>query len=402
MKNAFQNYIPFTIAGAVGILWSSVIVNDTSGLGALWKPIMVLDFLNPAFDAIQYFCISCITVGIVIMLSIEMARENNEDPIFSVVLCVAGWVAVTDTTSGGIPSTATNAQGMFCGLIMVFFISWLFHKLRHVKQLKIAMPEQVPEGVAKTFELMIPIILVVVICGFLSLAVQMVTNGLYLNDIIYAVVQGPLMMVGGSLGGFIVLTLVKQLFWCIGIHGGNLVGSVMDALWLPLMAINMENFANGAPATNIVTTAFNSLFTNIGGGGCTIALLIVILVFSKRAGTRALCKLSLVPSLFNVNEPVIFGMPIVMNPVLCIPFIIAPIVSGLIGYFLTLIGFCPVTVALVPWTTPPIIGGFLATGGSINGAITQALCIVVCIFIYLPFFVAYEKQAAQEDAEAVE
>lgn len=399
IKTAFQNYIPFTIAGAVGILWTSVLVNETSGLGAFWKPIMNLEFLNPAFNAIQYFCISCITIGIIIMLAIEMARENNEDVVFSVVLCLAGWATVTDVSSGGLPSGATGAQGMFCGLIMTFFVSWLFHLLRKVDALKIKMPEQVPSGVARSFELMIPIILVLIVCGLVSVVCTSL-SGKYLNDIIYSIIQEPLMLVGGSIGGFIVLVTIKQLFWCIGIHGGNLVGTVTDTLWLPLMTMNMENFAAGEKATNIITTTFSSIFTNASGSGLTICLIICILLVSKREENKMISKLSLAPAIFNINETIIFGLPIVMNPIICIPFILAPLVSGIIAYVLTFIGFCPVTVALIPWTTPPILSGFLATGGSINGAITQIICLAAAVLIYLPFVIAYEKE--QNAADMIE
>ena len=391
IKNAFQNYIPFTVAGAVGILWTSVIVNADNGLGKLWEPIMALKFLNPAFSAVQYFCISCITVGIIVMLAIELAKANNEDIGFSIVLCLAGWVAVTDISSGGIPSGATGANGMFCGLIMTFFISSLFHKVNQIDALKIKMPEQVPTGVARAFELMVPIILISVVCGLISVLSTSVTGG-YLNDIIYSLIQEPLMLVGGSFGGFIVLITIKQLFWSIGIHGGNLVGTVTDALWLPLMTQNMENFANGVAPTNIITTTFSSIFTNMSGSGVTITLIVCMLIYSKRAENRTICKISLAPALFNINETVIFGLPIVMNPIICIPFIIAPIVSATIAYVLTMIGFCPMTCVMVPWTTPPVLSGFLATGGSIYGAITQIICLIACVAIYLPFIIAYEKQ----------
>lgn len=127
------------------------------------------------------------------------------------------------------------------------------------------------------------------------------------------------------------------------------------------------------------------------GSGATLGLVIAILIFSKRDDNKAIASLSLVPGLFNINETVIFGIPLVLNLILGIPFVITPLINIVIGYILTIIGFCSVACLTVSWTTLPIIFGFLATGASIFGAITQAILIVVSIVIYTSFLISHEK-----------
>ena len=137
-----------------------------------------------------------------------------------------------------------------------------------------------------------------------------------------------------------------------------------------------------------------------GGSGVTIGLVIAIFIFSKREDNKAIATLSIVPGLFNINETVTFGIPMVLNPILGIPFVITANITILVAYVLTVIGFCPIVCISVPWTTPPILFGFLATGANIMGAVTQAILIVVSTVIYTPFLLAYEKYQNKQAAEA--
>ena len=131
--------------------------------------------------------------------------------------------------------------------------------------------------------------------------------------------------------------------------------------------------------------AWLQMFGEFGGSGVTIGLVIAILIFGKREDNRTIAGISMVPALFNINETVVFGIPMVLNPILGIPFIIAPLATIIVGYILTVIGFCPKAVINTPWTTPPILHGFLTTGANIMGAVSQAIVIVVSIVVYTPF-----------------
>ena len=191
-----------------------------------------------------------------------------------------------------------------------------------------------------------------------------------------------------------------MLFWLVGIHGNNMLSVVKESIFTPLALESVEKFNRGEKTTNIINMYAIQMWGEIGGSGCTLGLVIAIFIFSKREDNKAIATLSLVPGLFNINETVTFGIPMVLNPILGIPFVFACLVTILVGYVLTVIGFCPVACLTVPWTTPPIVFGFLATGANVMGAVTQAILIVVSTVIYVPFLIAYEKYQNKQAAEA--
>lgn len=441
IKNAFQNYMPATIAGAIGVLWSNVLVNESSGLGIFFKPIMALEPLNAIFNGMNTATIGMMAVGVCMLVAQEIADANGEQSgAFPAVLGFMMWVAVTPTamdvlgntatvdaagnvtatigqfleaggadmskvgaTVAGIPTGYMGATGLFTGLIVGILGTEIYCKLRKVDALKIKMPEQVPPGVARAFEILIPTTIILIIMGAISLVVKMAT-GLDLNSLVSTYVQGPLQAImGQNIGAVMFLYVIIMLFWCIGMHGNNMVAAVKEPLFTPLIVENMKVFSETNDITKVPHTlniTMMQMFAEWGGSGVTLALVVVILIFSKREDNRTIATLSLVPGMFNINETVTFGIPLVLNPILDIPFVLAPVVTVLVGYILTVIGFCPKCAVQAPWTCPPILMGFIATGGSIMGAISQIIVFAVAVVIYLPFFLAYEKQQNKESANA--
>lgn len=407
IKNAFQNFMPLTIAGAIGVLWCNVLVNEATGLGMFFKPIMALEFLNPAFNAVNFCTISCITVGITLGISQEIGVWNmgvDKAGYIPGLVGLAAWLSVTNTnhlvgseTFIGISGNELGATGLFTGMIIGVLGVELFCFLEKQEALKIKMPEQVPPGVARAFEVLVPATITLIITACLGTACYNLT-GLYLNDVIKNSIQGPLGNLGATIPGVMIIYLIIMLFWLVGIHGNNMLSAVKEALFTPLALENVEKFSHGEKPTNIINMYFLQMSGEFGGSGVTIGLVIAIFIFSKREDNRAIAGLSLVPGLFNINETVTFGIPMVLNPILGIPFVLACLVTILVGYFLTLIGFCPIACLTVPWTTPPLLFGFLTTGANIMGAVTQAILIVVSTVIYTPFLIAYEKSQNKQVA----
>jgi PTS system cellobiose-specific IIC component len=189
----------------------------------------------------------------------------------------------------------------------------------------------------------------------------------------------------GSLGGLLVLVLVQQFLWFFGLHGSNILAPIINAVLLPLTEANVRAFKNGVNPEHIINSQFLDSYVNMGGSGATIALLIAIFIIGKKSKTqKTIANLSIAPGMFNINEPVIFGLPIILNPIYFIPFILAPLASGIIAYVLTFIGFAPKVVVMAHWTTPPILGAIISTN-SIRGGITALICMAVSIIIYMPF-----------------
>ena len=435
IKNAFQNFMPLTIAGAIGVLWCNVLVNESTGLGLFFKPIMALSFLNPAFQAVNFCTISCITVGITLGIAQEIGVWNmgaERAGYIPGLVGLAAWLSVTNTVQGAglisvtskagkslgtildlakLPKGATvgsitaingnelGATGLFTGMIIGVLAVELFCFFEKQDALKIKMPEQVPPGVARAFEVLVPATLTLIVTACIGSACYNLT-GLYLNDVIKNGIQGPLGAVGATIPGVMIIYLVIMLFWLVGIHGNNMLSAVKEALFTPLALENVEAFNHGETPKNIINMYALQMWGEFGGSGVTIGLVIAIMIFGKREDNKAIASLSLVPGLFNINETVTFGIPMVLNPILGIPFVVAPLITIIIGYVLTVIGFCPVACLTVPWTCPPLIFGFLATGANIMGAVTQAILIAISVVIYTPFLISYEKYQNKQAAEA--
>ena len=442
IKNGFQNFMPATISGAIGVLWTNVLVNESTGLGALWKPIMALDVLNPIFAAMQYATISCITIGVTMLVASEIAEANGESGSYPAVLGFILWMMVTPTSFAakdlgasyidkggishsftlgqfinvtgeaakhkitadsfsysGILSSYTGATGLFTGLIVAILGMELYNMFRKNDSLKIKMPEQVPPGVARAFEVLIPTCLTAIVVGAVGLVCQIAT-GAELNAFIFNVVQKPLQsLIGDNIFAVAIMYVIISLFWCVGIHGNNMLAAVKEPIFRPLLYANTAAYTAHNDIPYVMNLTMLQMFGEFGGSGVTIGLVIAILIFSKREDNRTIAGISIVPGLFNINETMTFGIPLVLNPILDIPFILAPVLTVVIGYILVSSGFCPKIVLEVPWTMPPVILGFLATGGSPMGAISQLIVVAASVLIYIPFLIAYEKFQEKEAAE---
>ena len=442
IKNGFQNFMPATISGAVGVLWTNVLVNSSTGLGAIWKPIMALEVLNPIFAAMQYATISCITIGVTMLVASEIAEANGETGAYPAVLGFILWMMVTPTTFAakdlgasyidakgishgfslgqfinvtgeaakhqitadsfsysGIMSSYTGATGLFTGLIVAILGMELYNMFRKNDALKIRMPEQVPPGVARAFEVLIPTCLTAIVVGAVGLVCQLAT-GAELNALIYNVIQKPLQnIIGNNLVAVCIMYVIIMLFWCVGIHGNNMVAAVKEPIFRPLLYANTAAYTAHHDIPYVMNLTMIQMFAEFGGSGVTIGLVIAILIFSKREDNRTIAGISIVPGLFNINETMTFGIPLVLNPILDIPFIFAPVVTVIIGYILVSSGFCPKIVLEVPWTMPPVLFGFVATGGNLMGAVAQLVVLAVSVVVYIPFLIAYEKFQAKQAAE---
>ncbi|MBQ6524886.1 MAG: PTS sugar transporter subunit IIC [Atopobiaceae bacterium] len=431
IRDAFTDYMPFTIIGAIGTLWTYVIVDPVSGLGSLIPAVTALSFLNPLFNALNFATIGCITLGVTFAISAQIAHRNGQNEIYAGIIGVAALMIVTCATvdpgaasvtladgtaatvaellpAGAVASLisavstgAFGATGLFTGMIVGIAAIELLNVLEKVEQFKIKLPDAVPPNIAGSFNALIPSTLTLLIVGAVGFVLQSLT-GLYLNDLIFNLIQAPLQNVGGSFVGGIVFSLIITLFWCFGLHGNNMTSAVTTPLFTALLLENEAAVHAGQAPANIINASYWACFFTICGTGIALAITLAILFVGKREDTRAIAKLSLFPNCFNINETVVFGLPVVLNPPMCVGFVLAPLASYIISYVLTAVGFCPVMYINVPWTTPIILSGFLASGGNIMGAVTQIICLAVAVLIYIPCVKAYEASKNAEDAKAAE
>ena len=259
------------------------------------------------------------------------------------------------------------------------------------------MPDAVPAAVKASFASIIPLIVNAVGVFLLSLLAQKLSEGLLIPELIKAVLQ-PLVVAVDSPFGIILISVVTQVLWLVGLHGSSIVSGVVGAFELGNLTANAELVTQGLVPEFIYTEPFRAFFMILGGAGATIALNILMLR-SKAKQLKTLGRLAIVPSMFNINEPLIFGTPLVLNPTLAIPFILAQTVNGLLTYLVMSMDIIGKTFTYVPWTTPAPLGAALSTM-DVKAFVWILLLIAVDLVIWYPFFKSYEKQLVLEEKAA--
>ena len=346
-------------------------------------------------------------IGLVASFGIahSLAKQYKTDGVSAGIISLSTFILVTPFVSGeagsGMPTTYMAAQGLFVAIVLGLINGWVYQWfINHNIQIK--MPESVPPAVSKSFSAILPG--AVLIVGWLIVYGVLDAFGLpNLHMIAKTVLGVPLGLLGNNIIGVVVLVLCCSSLWFVGLHGGNIVNKIMEPIWLANLGENTEAFRAGEPLKHIFTTPFMDNFVYIGGAGATIGLVLALAWLARRKHAskqaKTLAPLTVVPGLFNINEPTMFGLPVVLNILLLLPFVLAPIVNLVVAYAAMATGLVPLTYTAPGWTTPPIISGFLATG-SIRASILQIVLIVLDILIYLPFIASVEKRfKAEEEKE---
>lgn len=321
----------------------------------------------------------------------NLAKSYKVDPLSGAQIAVAALLltitpSVVDELGFVLPMQYLGGHGLFVTII-VSIISVEIFRVCKQKNVTIRLPEQVPSSVSRSFEALIPVAIVIILMSIIT--VVMGVNLHHLVDKLAA----PLVTAGDSLVGVLVPVFLITFFWSFGIHGVSVVGSVARPLWEVYLVNNSEAVADGAETIpHIAPETFFQWFIWIGGSGATLGLVLVMLFFAKSKYMKSLGRTTITPSVFNINEPVIFGAPIVLNPLLIIPFIITPLVTATLSYIVTSIGLVTPTHIMPPWTLPAPIGAYLSTGGDWKAVVLVFVNIAISALIYLPFFKMYDKK----------
>lgn len=396
VKDSFTSAIGLIIVGSIGTLIGTMVCG-TNGLAGLEGFDWLLQYA-PIFtvvnSATNNMLALLIAYNIGHFLSISNGFEGALEGLVSMCafICAAPQsIKIGESTANGLSTDVTGSKGLFVAMLVGLIATECYCRLAKIDALKIKMPDAVPPSVSKSFSALIPTSIVLFSVSLISFIFKTV-SGLYLSEAVYKVLAVPVGAAFQAPPGIIICAFIAAVFWICGLHGASIVNGITDAITIAACNTNADLVMAGQAPTEIVTRPFWTMFITMGGFGCTIGLLIAIFLVSKREDFRTIAKLAIPCGVFGINEPVIFGLPIVMNPILGIPFILAPCASAAIGYFATAIGFCGKAYIMVPWCSPPIINGLLATGGNIGAAITQLICIVAVTLIYLPFVKMCNKQ----------
>lgn len=386
----------FTILGSFPIdEWTNWVANTK------FNGVAILDIFNKISNG------SFGLLGLVGAFGIasSYAEQYKTDGKSAGIIALASFFVVTPSIMSGdkaplegMPYGYLGSKGLFIAIIIGLIAGGLFQWFIN-RDIRIKMPEAVPPAVSKSFSALIPGAVIITLFGAIYAILTWTGLG-NIHDLLLHILSKPLGILGDTLGGTLVAIMLNSLFWFVGIHGGNVINSVLQPVWLMNTDANRLLATKGnldlAHGGHVVTQPFIDNFVYMGGGGATIGLVLAIglIVLSKKASkeTEVLAPLTITPGLFNINEPTMFGLPVVLNTALIIPFVLAPMINAITTYFAMSTGIVPLcTGAVVPWTMPPVLSGFLATN-SWQGSVLQLINVVIDIAIYLPFISMVNKQ----------
>ncbi|AFR71666.1 PTS system cellobiose-specific transporter subunit IIC CelB [Brachyspira pilosicoli B2904] len=414
IRDGFVFAMPFLIVGSFILLILNLPFTDKSNfLYMEWY-----DNLMKAFkgDLVQPFYVSMGIMSLFVAYGIGYSLSGHYNlnsitggflSLFSFLLVSAKveYVPIVEAVSKSFlvaPNTSIpvmdvrfmDAKGLFVAIIFGIVSIEIFRFLVH-KKLIITLPESVPPAIAKSFELLIPVAVVIVLFQALNIIIQKKLI-MMIPELVMKIFE-PLLHVSDSLPSIIILLLVIHILWFAGLHGTNIVDAIVKAITLSNLAINQAALQAGEPVTKIFAGGFFDSYVFMGGVGTTLGLAIAM-VRSKNEHIKSIGKLSIVPAVFNINEPIMFGAPVVMNPLLMIPFIFIPIINITIAYILTKLNIVGHVVTLVPWTTPAPLGALLATNLNFGAMILSLIFIFTSYLMYKPFLKAYEISLEKEEA----
>lgn len=407
LRDAFAIMMPLFILAGLAVLINSVIFPKILSESSLqtagyWAVSIANATLNVS---------GLILCGII---GYTLSRNKGyQSPYTCVMIAIAALIVMmpqtlkiaaadgTEFEAGGILTYGNlGTSSMFAGIIVGLLSTEIYLRLSKIDKLRVNIGGDVPPQVNASFNNMIPAMLTIIVFSLVSF-------GLYaafktdLITLITTMIQEPLRKINTSLIGTVLIYSFGNFLFTFGIHQTVVNGTILEPLLLVNMNENMAAAAAGKEIPHIINSTFVPTFGMMGGTGSTICLLIAVFIFyRKNQQYSELGKLAIAPGLFNINEPVIFGFPIVFNLPMMIPFVLTPAIGIIVAYFATAIGFMNKCTVLVPWTTPPLLNGFLATGGDFRAVIVQLVIIVIGVLLYLPFM-KISARVSKEQAEAM-
>ena len=309
-------------------------------------------------------------------LGLNVALNNDNSAIL--LQGVGAW--------GYLGSAYTGATGL-CTCLIVGFLSTMIYVKLMLKKITIKLPDSVPSAVSNAFAAIIPGVIAIYTFAIIT-QICLVTTGIYPNDLIVRWIQAPLLSMSQGFFSVMLVVFLVQLFWFFGLHGSNVMAPIIEGVYTTALLNNLEVWNQTGSTAEMKyywTRGSFDAYAQMGGSGVTLGLLIAIFLFSKRDDTRAVAKLSAPMGIFNINEPVVFGMPIVLNPIYMIPWLIVPPILAAIAYGFTAAGIIPPVYVQVPWIMPVGIYAFLGTGGNLLAAGVAILNLFISFLIWTPF-----------------
>lgn len=382
IRDGISITIPFTIIGSVFLILGNLPIEGWSD---------IIGDLGPMLSAAVNVTFNIIGLIAAMGLGYYFSRMHEIDIATGTILTVVTFLLATVSGEDFSLSTAAfGSSGMFTAILIAMVatgIMSVFIKRGFI----IKLPDGVPPAVGKSFEALIPAAVTVVLVW-----VVRVIGGIDINGVLQLIFS-PFVFALNTLPGALVEMLLILLLWFAGIHGNSVVGSLCTPITMTYLADNTAAMLAGTAPVYNNAEGFFYFGMGLGGTGATIGLAISLAFFMKSKQYRTLGKFTLVPSVFGINEPLMFGVPIVLNPTLLVPFVAAPILLNVASWILMDLGVIGRVVASIPWTTPPILSGFLCTGGDWRAAVWQIAEVIIATAIWLPFMKMLDRKACEEE-----
>ncbi|MBC1921031.1 PTS sugar transporter subunit IIC [Listeria grayi] len=396
VRDAFASTIPLTIVASFFVLVNNLLLQPETGL---LKGIPGRAILSEI--GIQAYNGTLGILGIVVtfLIGYRLARAYGlEGPIEGAIalgcylalvpnqISIPSITGKTVTVTSALTQTYTSATGMFLGIIAALISTTIMIKVIKSGKFKIKMPDSVPPAIANSFNGLFPAFLVILLFSAVEVIVRHST-GVDVPALVVKLLQAPL--IGGfqNYWGILLYTFLTCFVFAFGVHGPFVFGAVSGPVLFTSLQQNIDAIQAGHAAPNIVTQPFIDCYVYI----TMISLVIALFIGSKRKDNRLIAKVGAVPAIFNISEPLMFGLPIVFNPIFAIPYCIVPLFSTTIAYVASSLHFVDPSYVVVPWVTPAVLSGYLTTGGDIRASILQIIIITVGVFIYLPFVIAANR-----------
>lgn len=404
IRDGFIALLPLTLAGSFAVLLNVFLRDIPTSLG--WENFVnnqAVQWIIGVNVQVWWATIAMMALVFAFTLAYNLAKNSGVDGLPAGVVGLMIFIATNPQESfetayngsqGVLQGVYLGATGLFTAMLFILILMELYVWIIK-KNITIKMPDSVPPAVSKAFVSVIPGVVVVYLSAITTILITSHFD-MPVNNLISTMIQEPLMALSQGYPAVLIVTILTQILWFFGLHGLNVLGPIYESLWTVAQNQNISDVIQGNEPTYMWVRASFDIYGMLGGSGMTIGLIISMFMLGKREDTRTIAKIGLAPGIFNINEPMVFGVPIVLNPIYLIPWILVPVVTVSIGYFMTMINFAGPVIAGPPWVTPGILSAFIATGGNIGATITSAICLVVAIVMWAPFVVLAEKQAAKE------
>lgn len=410
IRDSFAGLMPLILVGAFAVLLNNVFFVPWSLLAEYIGPessfiVWANEHVAPLFSLMESGTFGIIALGLTFGMGYNRAVNEEKDPLSTGLISVASFILLgaLSRENEAVASWVSNflgAQGIFIALLVGLITPEIYFAVVK-KNWVIKMPDTVPPAVAKGFSAVIPGFIAVFFWAVIAYIFN-VASGINIFNWFEINIAAGLSVLGQNIISILIISTLIPLLWFFGLHGANMLEAIMNPIYGTLGLENISKFSNGirelgtgADELAVWVRGSWDAYVFMGGSGATLPLILAIIIFSKVKSQKEVAKLGLPPGIFMINEPVLFGLPIVLNPIYFIPFVVVQPILTLVAFYATKIGFAGPIVNSVPWTTPPILNAFLATNGSFGAVAVSVINLVIAFIVYMPFVMIanrYEKE----------